>query len=333
MSTDNTVIHIYHGDDAKAFEVSVQSLLKQMGDPGLVELNYSRLEGQSASLDEIATAANSMPFLAERRLVVVNNPLARLNSKESEERFKNLLNQIPETTTLVLLIHDSVERGKWDKLKESHWLRTWANKNPERARFTTCALPELREMPGWIIKQAVAQGGKFLPAAAQALSAHVGSNTSLAALEVDKLLTYVNFERPVEPDDVELLIARGGQADVFEMVDALAAGNATVALRQLHRLLEKEDHFILFSMVVRQFRLLLQAREILDEGGADREAAALLKIHPFVAQKTCNQARRFTPARLEKIFHELLEIDEAIKTSQTTFELALDTFIARVSNS
>ncbi len=333
MSTDNPAIYIYHGDDGKAIEVSVQVMLAKMGDPGLAELNYSRLEGSSTGIDEIATAANSMPFLADRRLVVVNNPLARLNSKESEERFKTLLSHIPETTTLVLIIHDSIDRGKWEKLKESHWLRTWANKNPDRARCITFALPDLREMPGWIIKQAVSQGGKFLPAAAQALSAHVGSNTSLAALEVDKLLTYVNFARPVEPDDVELLTARGGQADVFEMVDALATGNAATALRQLHRLLEKEDHFILFGMVVRQFRLLLQAREILDEGGDDRETAALLKIHPFVAQKTCNQARRFTRTRLENIYHELLEIDESIKTSQTTFDLALDTFIARVSNS
>ena len=85
-------------------------------------------------------------------------------------------------------------------------------------------------------------------------------------------------------------------------------------------------------MVVRQFRLLLQAREVLDAHGDKNDVARTLAVHPFVAEKTTGQANRFSLTSLENIYHKLLEIDEAVKTSQITLELALETLVVELAN-
>jgi DNA polymerase-3 subunit delta len=155
----------------------------------------------------------------------------------------------------------------------------------------------------------------------------VGVDTRQAGMEIAKLLAYVDWARPIRGSDVETVCIVTSQQSVFDFVDALSSGSGRTAQRLLHRLLENEDAFSLWGMVVRQFRLLIQAREILDGRGNKDDVARALGVHPFVAEKTTSQANRFSMESLENIYHRLLEIDEQVKTGQVTLELALDTLI------
>jgi DNA polymerase-3 subunit delta len=133
----------------------------------------------------------------------------------------------------------------------------------------------------------------------------------------------------VEVDDVQHLTAQALEGDIFGLVDALGSRNGKVASTMLHRLLEEEDPLRIFGMIVRQFRLILLAREILDYGGLEDEVAGRLKIHPYVAKKVTAQARGFSRIALEEVYHHLLEVDEAIKTGRVDADLGLDVFIAQ----
>lgn len=324
------VVYIVHGDDSLAIKRFITSMIEKMGDPSIAEMNITRLDGRSASEDEIRSAANAMPFLAERRLVIVTNPTARLSSDAGRKRFTALLDGLPDTTALVLVVEDVIEKGKWKTLHDTHLLRRWVEKAGKRGFIQSCHLPALGAMPRWVQEEARRQKGQFLPEAASALVAHIGNDTQLASLEISKLLLYVDGKHPVAAEDVEEMTAQGGEADVFAMVDALAVGNARSALNHLQRLLEGQEPLSIFGMVVRQFRLLLQAREVLDEGKGQAMAQELHQSS-FVADKLSSQARRFTMAQLEAIYHRLLEMDEAMKTSQMPSDLVLDTFIAELA--
>jgi DNA polymerase-3 subunit delta len=186
-------------------------------------------------------------------------------------------------------------------------------------------------MTGWVLTYAKGQGGQFDQRGAAELSAHIGNDTRLAALEVDKLLTYVDYKRPVNADDVNLLTTSVNTVNIFDMVDAVATQNSRRAVHLLHDLLEQQEPISLFFMIVRQFRLLIQAREILDEGGGAEQIEQELKQHPYVAKKLADQAHRFSMTRLEEIYHRLFEMDEAMKTNQVSLDLSLDTFIASLA--
>lgn len=330
---EKPVVYVLHGDDPVEIEKFIDAMVARMGDPSLLELNYSRLDARSAAESDLRTAALAMPFLADRRLVVLEQAQTRLG-KGSEEKMKPFLSGLPDTTALVLVVSDefatSGSKRGWQVLSQEHWLWKWIEAQGGKALYHACRQPLLEDMPAWIRKKAEGLGGKFEPAAARVLADHTGSDTQYALQEITKLLTYVDFKRPVETDDVELLTAPGGQVNVFDMVDALAEGNSNRALRLLQALLDETDSASLFGMIVRQFRLLLQAREVLDEGGSTDSIGRELGVVPFVARKLSGQAAGFSMSRLRQVYHRLLELDEGMKTSQWTPDLALEIFVAEM---
>ena len=116
------------------------------------------------------------------------------------------------------------------------------------------------------------------------------------------------------------------------MVDGLAAGNASRAMRLLVALLDETDPYLLFGMVVRQFRLLIQTRELLEEGASLERVARQLHLLNFVAKKLANQAGRFSMDGLRNVYHRLLELDEGTKTGQWPAELALEMLVAELKS-
>jgi DNA polymerase-3 subunit delta len=186
-------------------------------------------------------------------------------------------------------------------------------------------------MPRWVESEAKKQGGRIDPDAAVLLSERVGEDTRIAAQELTKLLAYANFERPISVLDVERVSILSAQGSVFELVDALGQRDGKKAQHTLHQLLEDEEAQEFWGMVIRQFRLLIQARELLDENASVQEIQKSLGLHEFVAQKVTAQAKRFSLPVLEAIYHKLLEIDEGAKTGQVTLEVALDTLIVELT--
>ena len=331
-------VYILHGDDEFSMSRKVEEMVKHFADPATADLNLTRLNGAQASDADIRTAAMSMPFLSAQRVVVVENPLVRVKDKQDQARYVDFLNKLPETTVLILVIDDHYRnipiKGQWQKvwqvLGEKHWLQEWVRTAGANAALRTYQMPQKGEMTRWIMKQAKDAGGEFLPAAASVLADYVGGETRVASLEINKLLTYVDFSRPVEVEDVERLTPYANPPNIFEMVDALAGGNTSQAQKVFHELLETDEPAMLFGMVVRQFRLLLQSREILDEGGDGKQAMkeiAEIKSK-FVADKALRQARRFKMSDLETIYRRLLELDSDVKTGETSYELGIDLLIA-----
>jgi DNA polymerase-3 subunit delta len=318
-------VFFLYGNDEFAISRRLKEFEAGFPDPTSADMNTARLDARTMTENDLNTAVNAMPFLAPKRLALLSNPSARYAKPAERKKFEEFIEKTPETAQLV--IYELIE----PKEVEKHWLVKWAGKNGALVKTQAFMLPRPKEMTGWIIHETKAQGGSIAPPAAAKLAEMVGVDTRQAGQEIAKLLAYVNWERQVEVQDVEAVSIVTAQESVFDFVDALAAGDSRSAQRLLHRLLENEEAFALWGMVVRQFRLLLQAREVLDAGGGKEQVTAALGVHPFVAEKTSAQARAFTLPTLEAIYHKLLEIDEAAKTSQVTLDLALDTLMVELT--
>jgi DNA polymerase-3 subunit delta len=176
-------------------------------------------------------------------------------------------------------------------------------------------------------------GGEINNPAAQLLASYLDEDPRLAKSEINKLLTYVDFSRAVNEDDVQALVADVRQGDVFEMVDAIGYGDGENALKMLRRLLEDGEALPLFGMIVRQFRLLIQVRELLDEnpGRSPDEMADEIGVHPFPIKKITPQAKHFNLPQLKKIYKQLSDLDQSIKTGRLDGKLALDLLIASLT--
>jgi len=318
-------IFFLFGNDEFAISRKLKEFDSDFADPTSADMNTAHLDARSMSENDLNTTVNAMPFLSKRRLVLLANPSSKYNNASARKKFLEFIGKTPDTTRLVM--YESVEPRDADK----HWLTKWAAKNDKLIQTKAFMLPRLREMTGWIINETKNQGGQIEPQAAEMLKEMVGVDTRQAGMEIAKLLAYVNWARPVISTDVETVCIVTSQQSVFDFVDALSSGNGKAAQHLLHRLLESEDPFSLWGMVIRQFRLLIQAREILDGRGNKSDVARVLGVHPFVAEKTTGQANRFNVEFLEHVYRKLLAIDEGVKTGQVTLDLALDTLVVELT--
>ena len=317
--------YFFFGSDEFAITRKLKDFDADFTDPTSADMNTARLDARSLTENDLNTAVNAMPFLAKRRLVLLANPSAKYNNQSARKKFLEFIEKAPDTTRLVM--YELVEPRDVEK----HWLVKWAEKNEKSIQTKAFMLPRLKDMTGWIINETRQQGGQIEAPAAEMLKDMVGVDPRQAGMEIAKLLAYVNWARQIKVEDVEAVCIVSSQQSVFDFVDALSNGNGKTAQHLLHRLLETEDPFTLWGMVVRQFRLLIQAREILDGRGNKDDVARALGVHPFVAEKTTGQAARFSIESLESIYRRLLRIDEGVKTSQLTLELAMDTLVVELT--
>ncbi len=322
---------ILHGEDELAISQDLSAALAGLGDPSAAGIDTARLDGRYASMSDLENAVNTLPFLSPRRIVILFHPLARLANANNKDKFVALLGKIPPSVTLVLVEYKSLTDERARKKGQLHWLEAWAARAGERVELKHYPPPRAAEMTARIQRMAKDNQGQITPEAARQLAVLVGENPRVADQELQKLFAYVNYSRPIQIDDVQHLTEDQAQGDVFAMVDAMGNRSARQAANMLHRLLEQQDAISIFGMIVRQFRLLLLAREIIDARGQAKDVASLLHLHPFVADKISAQARRFPIDRLDHIYHQLSEIDVSIKTGEIDADLALDTFIADIA--
>jgi len=319
MATKPTV-YLLHGDDALAQEEFVDRLIKKQGEPSNVAMNTQRFSTDGAAYADLAQACAALPFLADRRIVILEKPARWAEDSDRWARFQLLLESLPASTALVLV--------EPTLLKDKSSLLKWAQAHPEAALVRGFASPKGRDFESWLVQRCEAKGGSMEASAAQLLAELADDDAERADQELAKLLDYVDFARPIRAEDVERLTPFHGQADIFDTVDALGRRDARTALARLQRLLEDQDPHYAFVMIIRQFRLLLRAREALDAG---QNPAQSLGVHAFVAGKVTEQARNFTLVDLERIYHRLMEIDLADKTGQLQLDSALIGLVAAVA--
>jgi len=322
MSTPT--IYLLHGDDELGMSTFVRSMQEKMGDPTTADMNTTRLEGRGFSLGELERAASAMPFLASRRLVIVVRPISQLRSQPDRKKFTDLLDRLPPSTALVLLE---------ETLKDDHWLLKWAQKTGGRVFIKFHALPKGAALAQWIRVQARARGGEFSQEAASHLASLVADDNRMASSEIDKLLAYANYKRPVEVDDVELLTPNMQTGNVFKMVDAIGNRQGNAALRILHQLLAEDEPILIFSMIIRQYRLLLLTKELLSAHATPNEIEKTLKVRDFVARNLIGQCKNFDQPTLDSIYRRLVEVDERVKTGKIEWETALDTLVVGLTSS
>jgi DNA polymerase-3 subunit delta len=317
-------LYLFYGLDDSAIDEAIHTLQSKLGDASAVEMNSAQFKAPSLNLDEIRTAAFAMPFLAERRLVVVEGAAKVFSAAGMRDQFKGLLEEIPASTAFVI--------AEKSDLSEKNWLFKWMKAAGEGAFVKAFQLPEGGAMLAYLQKKTKQLGGEIEVPAAAALADLLGSDTRAAVHELEKLLAYVNYARPISAKDVEdCALEIGEHGDYFGLMDALSAGPGPRAITLLRKLQAERDPIGLYFGLVSQFRVLLQAREIVDAGGGKKEIAEKLKMHPYRAQKLATQCLRFDMATLESIYPKLYSYDQQIKLGQIKPELAMDFLVSAIS--
>jgi len=331
-------VYLFYGEETYLREQAVlrfKSFFVRDGESGL---NYDLMDGETVDPADIVERAETLPFFSDKRLVVVRNPVffktrtrqAAESTVEAEEEVKApekeqpLLDYLENPLTSTCLIFTTGEPV--DKRKKVFRL---IKKNGRAIEFT---LLKKRELDRWLEQKAGAAGKKFAVEAGDAFLDAAGPSLQKLVMELDKLFNYTAGRELITLADVRRVSTPGVEDNIFAIVDAIGnkrCGEALAGIKEM--LAAKEPPLRLLSMISRQFRLLLQVRDLIERNYPAREIAARLKIHPYVYQKIAGQCHNFNQDLLVGVFESLSELDVEVKAGRLEFYPAIETCLLKLS--
>lgn len=283
------------------------------------------LDGKKMEAGKMWTEVMAMPFLADKKMIVIENVLSN-NDKELLGEILGRLKdkKFPENNVVIFWQGEPLS-----KIKEVKELQTLLSKEKYAQEFVAL---EGTQLSAWIQKETETRGGKIDKDTLQFLCQNLGGEMWSLDTVIDQLVAYAGG-RSISLKDVQMFLEEKVDDSAFNMVDAIVSGNHKLAFKLLNEQRRLgEDDARLFGLILWQFKVILQIADLIQNNpsiGSDG-AAAQLGIHPFVIRKNFAVARKYTMAQLERIYQNLMEIDIKTKTGQANQGLMIDLLVAKI---
>jgi DNA polymerase-3 subunit delta len=328
------LLHVLIGNDDYSLRQALEEIKKSIGDAIALMTNTTVFDGKSVTPEQLRGACEVMPFLAEKRLVIVEGLLERFEPKgrndrkkaprrnESSEKYRTFVEAVkdlPPFTELVLI---------GGGIKTSNpLLRELTNLGRIR-NFKPLNHTQLEQ---WVGKRVKESDGSISPQALKILVTFVGNDLWAMANEVDKLVLFTGGRR-IEEADIKAVVSSAREESVFALVDAVLefrTGTAQSMLQHLYT--QGMAPAQLLVMLSRQVRIILQMKELRAQGKSRADIQSKLGLaSDFVLRRAWEQADRYTPGRIRELYHRLLETDIAIKTGRMDGEIALNILVTEL---
>lgn len=276
------------------------------------EMNCTLFQGEQAEPSVIADVGQILPFMAERRLIIVQD--SGFFKKAND--MADYLADFPDTTYVVFAEREVDKRSR---------LYKWISKN---GCVTECQAQTEPMLKQWIAGYLKRQGKAMSNAAAEHLMERVGTDMETLNNELDKLISYVGERDAVGDEDIDAVCAGLTVSRIFEMIDAVALGERNRALRLYDDLLaNREQPMSILYLFSRHINILLQLRELSPMGLSRSEIAKKIGIPPFTVPKYSKQAGLFTTSRLRGMLEQRIQLEEDFKRGRLSDQLAVEMFL------
>lgn len=312
--------YLIYGREHMLLEEAVGRLRARLAEQGDLDFNYDVFRGDADEPETIVSAAQTLPFMSERRLVVVRD--VHLMPADAQRVLADYVANPSPETCLVLVA---------EKMTKSSVLY----KAVEKAGGTIheYEAPRKSEYPSWIRARLAEHGKSVTPAAAGRIFEVIGEDLGRLQNEIEKLALYYDDKAQLDTDDVDEVLSATTQASIFELTDSLGNRNARKALQTLEKLVGRNEPVTaIYHMVVKHMRMLLATKALVERGVTNSGAIAReLRLIPFVAGKYREQSRNFTDEQLRKIQRQLVDIDFRVKSGRAELRIALEQFVVRIA--
>ena len=278
-------------------------------------MNFNYFEGKNPDVKEIISLADTMPFFADRRLILVDGSGF---FKSAQEELAAYLPQMPDTTCLVFAESEVDKRNRLYKRVKELGYAAELNKQ------------DTAQLMRWAAGILGRDGRKISRPVMEYFLERTGDDMENIRMELEKLVCYTMGRDVITKEDVDAVGTVHVTSRVFDMVAAIVAGNTKKAMDLYEDLLTlKEPPMRILFLIARQFNQLLQIKELTAAGKDKGAMASALKVPPFAVGKLTAQARAFTRDQILSWVTLCVETEEAVKTGRLSDRLAVELLIAR----
>lgn len=319
-------VYVLFGTEQLLIREAVEAI-EQAVNPG-DSLNTLRFHCDETPIQAAVQEAETLPFLSDKRLVIVQNASLFTGAKPSrndhdpDALLRYLENPSP-TSTLVLTVYT-------DKLDDRKKITKAAQKNGKVAAFLPLKEQELRD---WILQRTRNLGVSITSDAIARLILTCGSNLTFLSTELDKMSLYAADAGTIDEDAVNLLASRTLEQDIFVFVDEVVRLRTEKAMRLMGDLLKgKQSPIYLMFMITRQIRIMLQVKIQSAKGLSVQQIAQQIGVHPYACKIAGEQAKKYSRPQLETLLGKLAELDYKTKTGKIEDRQALEMFLLSMAN-
>jgi DNA polymerase III subunit delta len=328
------LLYVLYGPDSFSIHNEMDNIKISFGGDISADNNVMSIDGSSVNIEEFKIACETIPFLAEKRFVVVNGLLGRFESKNKtsyksiSNRSRNENSEYPQfiesmknlhQTTILVLIDGEIDK-----------------KNPLLGNLSSFAeikyfpLLKNRDLQDWIKKYVGQKGGRVSSNSAELISKLVGNDLWAMKNEIDKVILFTG-DKIIEENDVKLIVSYAQEINVFSMVDSIMDKKLDLAQQQIQQLIAKgASPAYLLSMLARQIRLAMLVKEMTSKKESKSEIQSKLRLADFAFRKSLEQAEKFPIDKIKAFFEKLLDTDIAIKIGKYNEELALSILVVEL---
>ncbi len=313
---------LFEGEEINLMQSALAELRGALLPPGLEDLNESRLEAPET--DELIAAAETVPLMADRRLVTVRDYPSLTGRAETDDRLISYLPGVPKETVLLFLCVQSPNKKKklYTTIQKMGGVVTFSRMNG--LELTTYVTSAFRE-----------RGRECDERTADFLIFTCGRDTATLLSEIDKIAARRTDGSSISPDDVRDLAVPTSESTVFQITDALISGQEARVFQLLReQMMRGENEIRILSLILRQFRIMQHIRVQLYEKKPDREVRNMLSsvfhIPPSIAPQYIRQAGSWTNRQIKSAVQLCIDTDYAVKSGRINQEGSLDAVLLKL---
>ena len=308
--------YLLYGEEAYLKKQYKDRLTKAMLPEGDT-VNYAYYEGKGINPGELIDLAETMPFFAERRLIVVENSGY---FKNAVPELADYIKTMPVTACFLFVENEVDKRNRLYKAVK------------DKGRIVEMARQDEKTLLYWIAGNVKKEGRQIKETTARYLISRAVTDMENLEKEMEKLFSYTLGKEEITVQDVEEICTTQITNQIFDMVEAVAAKQQKKALDYYYDLLAlKEPPMRILYLLARQFKLLMEVKDLAEKRYDKSQIAKTVGLHPFVAGKYMQQSRTFSKQELRRILEDALDTEELVKTGRLNDVMSVELFIVKYS--
>lgn len=309
-------VYLLYGEEAYLKKQYKARFIKAMLPEGDT-MNYACYEGKNTDIREVIDLAETLPFFAERRLIVFEDTGF---FKSSGGDLADYIGEMPDTTYFIFIENEVDKRSKLYKAVKA------------KGYIAELGIQDESTLRRWIQGLVAKEGRQMEPADITYFLNKVGTDMENITKELEKLFCYAIDRDKLTGEDIDAVCTTQITNHIFEMVNAVAAKQQRRALDLYYDLLAlKEPPMRILFLLIREYRMLFQVKALMQQGCTKKEIAARAGIHPFAAGRYMEQAKKFRLEELRDVMEEGADTEERVKTGFLADSLAVELFLVKHS--
>lgn len=310
-------VYLLYGEEAYLRQQYKQMLLTALM-PQEDTMNFSRYQGKGIEPREIIDLAETMPFFADKRVILLEESGFFKNKCDELAEY---LKQLPDYLCLIFVESEVDKRGKMYKAAKA------------AGRVTEFSVQNAQMLTKWVLQILKKEGRKITQRNMELFLTKTGTDMGNIRMELEKLLLYTLGRDVIEKEDIEAVCTTQTTNKIFDMIRAVTQKDQKKALDLYNDLLTlKEPPMRILFLLAKQFNQLMAAKEMQEKGYGQPEIASHLGVPPFAARNYLQVAGKYRTSQLRKAVEDFTEAEELVKTGRLQDVLSVELLIVKYSS-